>query len=311
MMDDQRPQAPTTRPRAASSRQCRGRARRLANAAAAAVAATVMVATIAATAPPAGASTVDGIATIAQPGTTTPLLSGASTDPFTVALPSGASCDGDTASGGYHVYSYLLPAGTALSSVTFVSHPSAGLGFFNPSGTYFGPVNTAIGTGEIPSLPNNFEWAPIIANNYIPLTGAGGLLYTGSGTTASGVWEAGIVCANSSGAPVDNWNTEVTFSANATDTNGFVWSAVPGPSGSSPAVFTSADSATFTEGAAGSFTPVASGSPTPVITESGTLPTGVRSPAVPSPDPDRDGQLPDRALRRPTGSNLRPPRTSP
>jgi hypothetical protein len=53
------------------------------------------------------------------------------------------------------------------------------------------------------------------------------LLYTGTGSTASGIWEAGIACANSAGAVVDNWNVQVTFSAKSTDPNGFTWTAVP------------------------------------------------------------------------------------
>ncbi len=216
---------------------------------------------VVATTVPASASTVNGVATIASPGTTTELPSGGSTAQFTVALPSGAVCDGDTASNGYHVYSYLLPVATALSSVTFTGHPSSGLGLFNPSGTYFGPVNTAIGTGEIPSLPNNFEWAPIIANNYIPLNGTGGLLYSGSGSSASGLWNAGIVCANTNGVPVDNWNTEVTFLANSADANKFTWTAVPG-TGTAPA-FTSANSTTFTKGVAKFVHPRGLGHPDP------------------------------------------------
>ncbi len=183
-----------------------------------------------ASADPAGASTVNGTATVATPGTTSELDSGGSTTQFTVALPPNAACDGDTATGGYHIYSYLLPKGTALSAVTFTGHPSAGLGYFSSSGTYFGPVNTAIGTGQVPTLPNNFEWAPMITNSYLPLTGASGLLYSGSGSTASGIWESGIVCANTNGLPVDNWNAEITFSANTTDANGFTWTAKPGGS---------------------------------------------------------------------------------
>ena len=171
-----------------------------------------------------------------------------------------------------YVYSYLLPLGTALSGVTFEGAPNKGLGLF-AGGTYYGPVNTAIGTGQIVGIPNDFDWAPIITNNYIPLTGSGGLLYTGSGSSASGIWNAGIVCANSSGVPVDNWNTEVTFLASSTDANGFVWTAVPG-SGTAPAI-TSASSVSFAKGFAGSFTPSASGTPTPTITESGTLPAGL------------------------------------
>ena len=50
------------------------------------------------------------------------------------------------------------------------------------------------------------------------------LLYSGT----SGVWEAGLVCANSSGHVADYWNTEITFSASGSDANGFTWAAVPG-----------------------------------------------------------------------------------
>jgi len=223
---------------------------------------------------PASASTLNGIATIADPGTTTPLLSGGSTTPFTVSLPPQAACDGDTAHDGYSVDSYLVPEGTNLSSVTFVGgHPSVGVGLlYGSAGNYYGPVNTAVDTGQIPTLPNNFEWGLLVT---VPRMTLSQLLYTGSGSTASGVWEAGIACANGSGALTDNWNTEVTFDASTTDTNGFTWSAVPGPSGSSFPAFTTSTSATFTEGSSGSFTPTASGNPAPTITESGKLPSGV------------------------------------
>ncbi len=232
--------------------------------------ATLMIATTV----PASASTVNGVATIASPGTTTELPSGGSTTQFTVSLPAQAACTDDTATNGYHVFSYLLPLGTSLSGVSFSQgFPNKGLGLFDPLGTYYGPVNTAIGTGQIIGIPNNFEWAPIITNNYIPLTGTGGLLYSGSGSGASGIWDAGITCANSSGVPVDNWNSEVTFLASSSDPNKFTWTAVPG-TGTAPA-FTSASSTTFTKGSTNTFTPTASGTPAPVITESGALPSGV------------------------------------
>jgi hypothetical protein len=237
---------------------------------------TVVVASLAAcglglaSAGPASASTVNGTATIALPGTTTPLTSGASTAPFTVALPAQAACDGDTATGGYHIYSYLVQKGTNLSAVTFVGFPSVGFGLVDNTGTYYGAVNTAIGTGQIVGIPNNFQWAPLVSAAGVPLSQ---LLYTGSGSTASGIWETGLACANTAGALADNWNEEITFSASTTDATGFTWTAVP--NGTAAPAFTSAALATFTQGSAGSFTPVASGSPTPTITESGALPTGV------------------------------------
>ncbi len=221
---------------------------------------------------PASASTLNGIATISSPGGTTPLTSGSSTAAFTVALPAQAACDADTAAHGYHVYSYLVHKGTTLSGVTFIGFPSAGFGLVDNTGTYYGAVNTATTTGQIVSVPNNFEWGPLVSGGGVTLSQ---LLYTGSGTSASGIWEAGLACANSSGILADNWNTEVIFNAKAGAPNGFTWTAVPGPSGSAPAAFTSANSTTFTLNAASTFTPTASGTPAPTITEAGALPTGV------------------------------------
>jgi hypothetical protein len=218
----------------------------------------------------AGASTVNGVATISEPGVTTPLTSGGSTTPFGLTLPAQAACDGDTATHGYEVYSYLVPEGTNVSSLTFVNHPSMGYGLYESSGKYYGAKNTAVTTGQIIGVPNDFEWAPLVTHAGLTLSG---LLYSGSGSSATGTWETGLACAKSSGAEADNWNIAVTFTASSTDPNGFTWSAVP--SGSSAAAFTSAATATFTEGSTSSFTPVASGSPAPTISESGALPAGV------------------------------------
>ncbi len=97
--------------------------------------------------------------------------------------------------------------------VTFVSFPSTGYGLVDNTGNYYGPVNTAIGTGQIVGIPNNFEWGPLVSDDGVTL---GQLLYTGAGTTATGVWESGLVCAELIGGMVDNWNTEVTFTASST-----------------------------------------------------------------------------------------------
>ena len=167
-MDANRPPASLPTDATPSARGAAG-ARRGRGAVTLVLAALAVLATlVVVTATPASAATVNGIATIADPGTTTPLLSGGSATQFTVSLPAQAACSGDTANDGYHVYSYLLPKGTDLSTVTFQVGPSAGLGLFDPTGTYYGPVNTAIGTGQIIGIPNNFEWAPMITKSYIP-----------------------------------------------------------------------------------------------------------------------------------------------
>jgi hypothetical protein len=238
--------------------------------AAAALAAVAALATVAVVeAIPASASTTNGVATIADPSSLSYLASGGSTTVFTATLPPNASCSGDTAANGYHVFSYLVPTGTAVSSATFTEFPSTGYGFVNNIGTYYGAANTAATTGQVISIPNNFQWAPLVSDDGVPLSQ---LLYTGG---TSGVWEAGLACANSSHALTDNWNTEITFTASSSDPTGFVWSAVPGPSGDKVPAFTSASSTAFTEGSANTFTPTATGTPAPTITESGALPSGV------------------------------------
>ena len=188
------------------------------------------------------ASTLGGTATIAQPGTTTALPSGGSTTQFTLNLPNQASCTGDTATGGYHVYSYLIQQGTALSGITFINFPSAGYGLVDTAGTYYGPANTAVTTGQIIGIPNDFEWGPLVSTDGGSVSLAQ-LLYTG-GTT--GVWEAGLVCTDTHGVVSDNWNTEVTFTASSTDAHGFTWSAVPGSTTPTTTTTTSTPATTTT-----------------------------------------------------------------
>jgi large repetitive protein len=214
---------------------------------------------------PASASTLNGAATVASPTTQAPLASGGSTTPFTLTLPANAACTGDTASNGYHVYSYLVKSGVSPSSATFISTPSVGYGLVDNTGAYYGPINTAIGTGQIVGIANNFQWAPLVATDGVPLST---LLYTKG---KSGVWETGLVCANASGHVTDNWNAQVTFTASAGDPHGFVWAAlIP-----LHVVTTSVPAAT--RGAAYSFQIVATGGVTPYKwAKTGTLPKGLK-----------------------------------
>ncbi len=194
--------------------------------------------------PPASAATMTGTATIVAPGTTgtTPLTTGGATTVFTVALPATASCSGDTAHHGYHVYSYLEPRGTDLSALTFINTPSTGYGLVDATSTYYGPVNTAVGTGQIVAIPNDFEWGPLVTEG-----GGAVALSTLLDGRSGGVWEAGIVCANEHGRVTNVWNTQLTFTASDRAPEGFTWTAVPG-AGIAPAAATSTpNSITFGE----------------------------------------------------------------
>src|SRR3984957_11486805 len=124
---------------------------------------------------PAYASTLNGTATITD-ASLNPLSSGGSTTQFSLPLPANAACTGHTATGGYHVYSYLVPQGTDITTITFTTHPSTGFGIVNNTGVYYGPVNTAINTGQIVSIPTNFEWGPWVSSDGVPVSS---FLYTG------------------------------------------------------------------------------------------------------------------------------------
>lgn len=227
----------------------------------------------------ASASTLNGVATIATPASLTALGSGGSTTVFTVTLPANAACTGDTASKGYHVYSYLVPKGTSPSSVTFVNSPSTGYGFVDNTGLYYGPANTAIGTGQIVSIPQNFQWAPLVTDDGVTLA----QLLSGP---SAGVWEAGIACADTTGHLSDNWNTEITFSASSGDPNGFVWTVSSGTTGTTT---TTAGGTTTTGGGGTTTTSVsdtsttAVGSTTTSAGSAGTTPDSATTTAPASP----------------------------
>ena len=167
-----------------------------------------------------------------------------------------------------------MEPGTNVTGITFPGNlPNTGdnqYGFVDNAGGYYGAANTAPSTGQIIEIPNDLEFGPLVSNGLVTLDT---LLYQDGNT--SGQWEGGLACTNSTGTVTDYWNTAVTFTASAGDPNGFVWSSIPGPTGSQVPAVTSADATTFTEGAHGTFTPTATGTPTPTIAEAGTLPNGV------------------------------------
>ena len=140
--------------------------------------------------------------------------SGGSATPYGIALPAGASCPGDTAHDQYRVYSYLIPAGVDLSSVSYKGDlPHRWYGFI-AYGAYFGAVNTAEGTGQIIGIPPAFTFSRLTPSE----------LFNG-GTTSSATWEGGIACVNTHGVATDAWNTQFRFVRDAKDPGGFRWTA--------------------------------------------------------------------------------------
>jgi hypothetical protein len=151
-----------------------------------------------------------GAAEITVPGQPAALRAGGSATPYGLALPAGAHCPGDSAHKGYHVFSYLVPDGVSPQSVRFSDIPDRGLGFFS-NGVYVGAINTAQYTGAIIDLPTD-----LTLSRLTPTT----LFAHGSPAT----WEGGIACADSRGAVTNYWNTQIVFTASASDPGGFRWS---------------------------------------------------------------------------------------
>jgi hypothetical protein len=163
---------------------------------------------------PAGAAVVTSNEAIVQPGTLTPLRSGGSATPYGIALPNGASCPGDTAHDQYRVYSYLIPAGVDLASVSYKGDlPHRWYGFI-AYGAYFGAVNTAEGTGQIVGIPPAFTFSRLTPSELF-----------NSQTTSSATWEGGIACVNTNGVVTNAWNTQFRFVRDAADPGGFRWTA--------------------------------------------------------------------------------------
>jgi hypothetical protein len=159
-----------------------------------------------------------GTATIIQPDTLAALDSGGAATPYGVSLPAGASCPGDTAHQGYHVYSYLVPKGHLPTEVSFKKEvPSKWYGFI-AYGDYYGAVNTAEDTGQVMGLPE-FSW--LRYSSYL-----GDLFPHG---TTKATWEGGIACTNTDGVVTNYWNSQIVFTKSSSDPGGFTWRVVANP----------------------------------------------------------------------------------
>jgi hypothetical protein len=147
---------------------------------------------------------------------------------FSMNIPTGAACSGDTATNGYTVGSYvvdasLVPSSQIATTITWsAGTPSASNGanvvsLLTTAGTAFQQKSTGVQTGSVPALPA-FSWTKFKTD-----FGAGLDLYPGT-------FNVGIACITPTGG-VDTyrfWNTQFTFAATG-DTNVFSWSGQSAP----------------------------------------------------------------------------------
>ncbi|HVV38283.1 MAG TPA: hypothetical protein VHC63_16870 [Acidimicrobiales bacterium] len=166
-----------------------------------------------------GGSTVVSPNSPSDPNAGQPLGSGGSATQFTLKLPSGAACSGDTATGGYHVQSYMVPSTVGPATVTYDAQgpsPQA----FGSGGSFRMPlwiatqqspyVNAAtnLNDGFIINIPS-FDFTP-----YSP------------GDIPAGTYNVGIACTDSHNVLDKFWNTQMTFTTSAADSPAQVtWTA--------------------------------------------------------------------------------------
>ena len=151
-----------------------------------------------------------GNAVVAEPNSTAPLADGGSLTPFSLILPKGARCPGDTASKSFHVDSYVLPERVKPPDVHFRGGWPYG---YEPLEAFVGApffaINTERNTGRVLGLPV-FSW-----NRYARLS-----------LVDPGVYNIGIMCSDRNDNPTTYWNTRVRFQTDATDPHHLRWVAI-------------------------------------------------------------------------------------
>lgn len=193
------------------------------------VSATMLVVSIAASFGPGrqvadAATNAGGLEVVVPPGTATagqPLTAGGSATAFALVPPEGAACTGDSATGGYRVQSYMVPASVDPDTLTFGLTgplPSAtGANYRQPLYTSAGSswVNrtTAVNTGLLIGLPIlSFEWIGTDGTTVLP----------------AGTYNLGFACTKgtASATQLDKyWNVQFTITAAAGDVPaGLAWS---------------------------------------------------------------------------------------
>jgi hypothetical protein len=174
--------------------------------------------------------TLAGPATITNPSHVA-ITSGGSATNFSITLPTLAACSGDTTTGRFHVFGYIVPSSTDVGALTWDANgpvlpngvPTGTPGgdfytLYGQDGAPFVNQPTAITTGQVVQPP---------AFNYLNFSpdGSGGTLIP----LPAGTYNVGIACVTPGQVTDKYWNVQETFTASASDSpNGEVWSVVPG-----------------------------------------------------------------------------------
>ncbi len=169
---------------------------------------------------------------LVPPGTAAqgqPLAAGGSATPFALAPPAGAACTGDSATGGYRVQSYIVPAGVDPGTLTFDSSGPAPQGtgvdlrlplFSSIGASPYVDQTTAVATttggpGLVTGLPS-FSFAAF---------GPDGPTFVPPGT-----YNVGLACTLGVASSTQEdrfWNVQMTFAVDPNDVpSGIAWTVV-------------------------------------------------------------------------------------
>jgi hypothetical protein len=169
---------------------------------------------------------------LVPPGTAAqgqPLAAGGSATPFALAPPAGASCQGDSATGGYRVQSYIVPAGVDPGTLTFDSSGPAPQG---TGGDLRLPLFSSIGAS--PFVDQTTAVATTTGGPGL-VTGLPSFSFAAFGTDGPtfvppGIYNVGVACTL--GAPSTTqqdryWNVQMTFAVDRNDVpSGITWTVV-------------------------------------------------------------------------------------
>jgi len=155
-----------------------------------------------------------GPSQIIDPATGNPVNTGGSATPFTLKLPAGAACTGDSANANYRVFSYMVPVTTDPSTLTFGSAgPTAAPGEFRA------PLYKTTGS----------PYVNVSTSNAVPAGGPGQIIQPlpafdykvfGPGIVPSGAYNIGIACTLGPAGPTQEdryWNTVETVTTDTAD----------------------------------------------------------------------------------------------
>jgi hypothetical protein len=152
-----------------------------------------------------------------------PLDHGASQTPFTLALPSGAACPGDSANGGYRIQSFVVPDGTDPGHLTYESTKPAGEGLWALYAVTSDPFVQGLTAVSLePDDPGLIDGLPALDFAVFP-----------PGTLAEGVNHVGIACTLFN-ETVLYWDTEIVLTNTPADTPAqLTWAVGGAPAGTS------------------------------------------------------------------------------